>query len=263
MNNRKERRQQKDDFFLSNFLLHFFEIKSMKGKLCLLAVSAFSVMLFSFIPVEADNMLTESEKKAGWKLLFDGKSTDGWRPFKNNETDSWEVVNGQLHSKKDGSAKRGDIITKEQYGDFELKVDWRVDKGANSGIIYHALETHTVSYETGPEYQVIDDEGYAEKLEDWQKSGADYAMHAPSSLMAKPVGQYNHARIVVKGDHVEHWLNGIKVADFHTRTPEWEKLKQAGKFKDYPDYGTAKRGYIALQDHGGGVWFKNIKIKKL
>ncbi|MES1224309.1 MAG: DUF1080 domain-containing protein [Bacteroidota bacterium] len=222
-----------------------------------------SVILCSFMPIQADNILTESEKKAGWKLLFDGKTTDGWRAFKNHELDSWEVVNGELHSKKDGVTKHGDLITKEQYGDFEFKVDWKIEKGANSGIIYHALETHDISYETGPEYQLIDDEGYAERLEDWQKSGADYAMHPPSSLMAKPVGQYNQTRIVVKGDHVEHWLNGIKVADFHAWTPEWGKLKQAGKFKDYPDYGMAKKGHIALQDHGGGVWFKNIKLRKL
>ena len=235
----------------------------MKRKPVLSVAIACSVILFSFIPIQSDNMLTESEKKAGWKLLFDGKSTDGWRPYKNHELDSWEVMNGELHSKKDGATKHGDLITKEQYGDFELKVDWKVDKGANSGIIYHALETHDASYETGPEYQLIDDEGYPDKLEDWQKSGADYAMHPPSSLAAKPVGQYNQTRIVVKGDHVEHWLNGIKIADFHAWTPEWEKLKQAGKFKDYPDYGTAKKGYIALQDHGGGVWFKNIKLRKL
>ena len=129
--------------------------------------------------------------------------------------------------------------------------------------LYHLLETHDASYETGPEYQLIDDVGYPGKLEDWQKSGADYAMHPPSQLAAKPAGQYNHTRIVVKGDHVEHWLNGVKVADFHAWTPEWEKLKKEGKWKDYPDYGTSKTGFIALQDHGGGVWFKNVKLRKL
>jgi hypothetical protein len=235
----------------------------MRRNIGIFGLIVFIALLLSFASIQSDNMLTESEKKAGWKLLFDGKTTAGWRAFKNKDLDSWEVVNGELHTKKEGVTNRGDLITKEQYEDFELKVDWKIDKGANSGIIYHTLETHDISYDTGPEYQIIDDINYSEKLEDWQKSGADYAMHAPSSLMAKPVGQYNQARIVVKGDHVEHWLNGIKVADFHTGTPEWEKLKQAGKFKDYPDYGTAKKGYIALQDHGGGVFFKNIKIRKL
>lgn len=235
----------------------------MKKSIGLSVAVVFIALLFSFAPVQSDNMLTESEKKAGWKLLFNGKTTDGWRAYKNKEVDSWEVINGELHVKKDGSEKRGDLITKEQYGDFELKIDWKINKGANSGIIYHSLETHDISYETGPEYQLIDDVDYSEKLVDWQKSGADYAMHAPSSLMAKPAGEYNQTRILVKGDHVEHWLNGVKVADFHAWTPEWESLKNAGKFKDYPDYGVAKKGYIALQDHGGGVWFKNIKLRKL
>lgn len=235
----------------------------MKKKTTLFILVAFVMSGLSFIPSQPDNTLTESEKKAGWQLLFDGKTIDGWRPFKNRELDSWEVLNGELHTKRENQIKHGDLITKQQYADFELKVDWKVEKGANSGIIYHVLETHDISYETGPEYQLIDDVNYSEKLEDWQKSGADYAMHAPGSLMAKPAGEYNQTRLVVKGDHIEHWLNGVKVADFHAWTPEWEQLKNAGKFKDYPDYGKAKKGYIALQDHGGGVWFKNIKIRKL
>ncbi len=237
----------------------------MKNRIALftnIAIGCFSVTV-AFKPLQADNTLSESEKKEGWKLLFDGKSIDGWRTFKNQEQDSWEIVSGQMHTKKEGSSKHVDLITKDQYKDFELTVDWKVDKGANSGIIYHALETHDASYETGPEYQLIDDNGYEGKLEDWQKSGADYAMHPPSSLAAKAAGEYNRTRIVVKGDHVEHWLNGVKVADFHAWTPEWEKLKKEGKWKDYPDYGMSKTGYIALQDHGGGVWFKNVKIRKL
>jgi len=217
----------------------------------------------SFKPLQADNTLSESEKKQGWKLLFDGKTTDGWRTYKNQEQNSWEIVKGQMHTKNDEALKHSDLITKDQYKNFELTLDWKVDKGANSGIIYHLLETHDASYETGPEYQLIDDAGYTDKLEDWQKSGADYAMHPPAQLTAKPVGEYNHTRLVVKDGHVEHWLNGVKVADFEAWTPEWEKLKKEGKWKDYPDYGISKTGFIGLQDHGGGVWFKNIKLRKL
>lgn len=226
------------------------------------AVFAFTI-LDSFMPQQKDNMLTHAEKKSGWISLFNGKNTDGWRTYKNKEDDSWEVMNGELHCKEKGVNHRADLITKDQYGSFELKIDWKVAKSANSGILYHVLETHDGSYETGPEYQLIDDRGYEEKLEDWQKSGADYAMHAPAKLASKPAGEYNHTRLIVNGNHVEHWLNGVKVADFHSWTPEWEKLKKEGKWKDYPDYGSSKTGYIALQDHGGGIWFKNIKIKKL
>ena len=227
------------------------------------AFTMLSLAVISFMPLQADNMLSESEKKEGWKLLFDGKTMDGWRAYKGREQNGWKADKGELISIKEGVTKRSDIVTNEQYESFELKIDWKVEKGANSGIIYHSLETHDASYETGPEYQVIDDEGYIDKLEDWQKSGADYAMHPPSKITAKPVGQFNHTRIVVKGAHVEHWLNGVKVVGYEAWTPEWEKLRKEGKWKDYPDYGISKTGHIVLQDHGGGVSFKNIKIRKL
>lgn len=212
---------------------------------------------------EKDNTLTDAEKKSGWQLLFDGKTTKGWRMYQNVPADGWAVVNGELISKKDGVTKRADLITAEQYDNFELAFDWKVDKGANSGVIYRALESDRPSFESGPEYQLIDDNGYPEKLEDWQKSGADYAMHPPSTLAARPAGEYNRTKIVVNGSHVEHWLNGVKVVDFELWTPEWQQLKEKGKWKDARNYAMAKKGYIALQDHGGGVRFKNIKLRKL
>jgi hypothetical protein len=212
-----------------------------------------------------DNHLTSAEKKQGWVLLFDGKSTSDWRTYKNLPDNSWEIVNGELHCKSDqeGATQRADLVTKNAYSSFEIQVDWKVAKSANSGLLYHVLETKPSSYETGPEYQMIDDQGYDEKLEDWQKSGADYAMHPPSSMATKPAGEYNHTLLIVKGAHVQHWLNGVKVADFEAWGPEWQKLKASGKWKDYPDYGVSKTGLIALQDHGGGIWFKNIKLRKL
>ena len=209
-----------------------------------------------------DNTLTAAEKRAGWKLLFDGKSTAGWHTYKQAPDDSWEITNGELHCKQEGVQQRADLVTNGKYENFELELDWKIEKGANSGVLYHVMETHEHPYETGPEYQLIDDFGYPEKLEEWQKSGADYAMHPPLKIATRPQGEYNHTRIVVKGDHVEHWLNGFKVADFKVRTPEWRKLKATGKWKDYPDYGVAKSGLIDLQDHGGGASFKNIKIRK-
>jgi len=239
----------------------------MHHKLSTVMAAFLVVALFCFFtPVQTkDNTLTKDEKKNGWTLLFDGKSTNSWRTYKNLPDNSWEVVGGELHCKSEGVQQRADLVTKSQYGSFELDLDWKVDKAANSGILYHVQETHAGSYETGPEYQLIDDVGYQEKekLEDWQKSGADYAMHPPLHLAANPQGTYNHTRLIVNGSHVEHWLNGVKVADFEAWTADWEKLKTSGKWKDYPDYGVAKTGVIALQDHGGGIWFKNIKIKKL
>lgn len=225
--------------------------------LCSLAITSFR--LFQ----EKDNALTDAEKKAGWKLLFDGKTTNGWRMYRNVEADGWGIENGELISKKEGVTKRADLITVDQYDNFELVFDWKIDKGANSGVIYRALENDKPAHESGPEYQLIDDNGYADKLEDWQKSGADYAMHPPAKLAAKPVGEYNRTRIVANKGHIEHWLNGVKVVDFELWTPEWQQLKEKGKWKDAKDYGMVKKGYIAFQDHGGGVRFKNIKLKQL
>jgi hypothetical protein len=163
----------------------------------------------------------------------------------------------------EGVTQRADLVTKKSYGSFEIQVDWKVEKGANSGLLFHVLETRENAYETGPEYQMIDDRGYNGKLEDWRKSGADYAMHPPSTRMSKPAGEYNHTVLRVDGGHITQWLNGVIVADFYAWTPEWDKLTANGKWKDYPDYGSSKTGLIDIQDHGGGVWIKNLKVREM
>jgi hypothetical protein len=234
-------------------------------KLMLFSVTILSsALLGAFEPPQGkDNTLTADEKKAGWSLLFNGRNTEGWRAYNTRPFNSWEVLNGQLYCKEKDVKQRADLITVDQYDNFELALDWKVDKGANSGIIYRVVETSGPSYETGPEYQLIDDEGYPQKLEAWQKSGSDYAMYPPSELAAKPAGEYNHTTIIVKGPHVEHWLNGKKVVDYELWTPAWQELKEKGKWSAAKAYGMAKKGHIALQDHGGGIWFKNIKLRKL
>lgn len=213
----------------------------------------------------SDNQLSATEKRQGWVLLFDGKSLSGWRTYKNLPDNSWEVVNGQLHCKSDseGVSQRADLVTIKSYASFEIRIEWKVEKGANSGLLYHVQESRKNAYETGPEYQMIDDLGYNGKLEDWQKSGADYAMHPPAKLMSKPTGEYNYTRMLVDSNHVTQWLNGTIVADFYAWTSEWEKLKAGGKWKDYPDYGMSKTGLIDIQDHGGGVWIKNVMIREI
>ncbi len=221
--------------------------------------------LFSFYK-QKDNTLTSEEKKAGWQLLFDGKTTNGWRMYQNKPADCWGVKNGELYckgSETDKSDLRADIITKDQYENFELSIDWKIAPKGNSGIMYHVTEEQNAAYLTGPEYQLIDDEGYPDKLENWQKTGADYAMYTAVKNAAKPVGEYNTTKIVVKGAHREHWLNGVKVVEFEAWSDDWKKRKSEGKWKDTPSYGMAKKGYICLQDHGSGVWFKNIKLRKL
>jgi hypothetical protein len=212
------------------------------------------------------NSLTSTQKKQGWKLLFDGRSLDGWRTYQNKNSDSWSVNKGILHCKgstDDKSDMRADLITQNQFDNFDLSVDWKISPEGNSGIIYLCNEKEKAAYLTGPEYQIIDDKGFPEKLEDWQMTGANYAMDAAPSALTKPVGEWNNTRIVVNKGHVEHWLNGKKVVDIHMWTPEWQKKKIEGKWKDAPNYGTVKKGHIALQDHGSEAWFRNIKIRKL
>ncbi|PWT95198.1 MAG: DUF1080 domain-containing protein [Bacteroidetes bacterium] len=236
----------------------------MYRKISIVCLLVSVTLLLSFDKNNSGTIPSKSKENhaGGWKTLFNGKDLTGWRTYQNKEQNSWEVVDGQLHCKKDAT-KHCDILTLDEYDNFELEVDWKIDKASNSGIIYRCNEKHGAPYETGPEYQLIDDAGYPEKLEDWQKSGSDYAMHPPSKLAAKPAGEYNHTKIVVKGKHVEHWLNGVKVVEFEFWTPEWKKLKEAGKWKDEAEYGMLTKGHIDLQDHGGGVWFKNIRVRSL
>ena len=214
-----------------------------------------------------DNVLTSQEKKAGWVLLFDGKTTSGWHGYNRQEMlTGWIVEDGALVGLGKGGDIGGDIVTDGLYDNFDLKLDWKIAEGGNSGIFYHVVEDEKYSapYQTGPEYQLIDDIGFPGDLEDWQQAGADYAMHpANEHKELKPVGEWNSARIIFDHGHVEHWLNGKKIVEFAAWTDEWKQKVADGKWKDYPGYGLAETGNIGLQDHGSHVYFKNIKIRPL
>jgi|SRR5947209_6272180 len=213
---------------------------------------------------EKDNYLDKDEQRKGWKLLFDGKDLKGWRTYQNKPADTWRAEDGTLHCiGKDKSTKRGNLITTEQYENFELNVDWKLTPYGNSGILYMVTEQYKEPYLSGPEYQIIDDKGYPEKLEKWQMTGANYAMDPPLKMAYRPIGEWNHTRIVVNHGHVEHWLNGIKVVEYTIGSKEWLEHKKEGKWKDAPGYGMNKKGYICLQDHGSEIWFKNIKIREI
>jgi hypothetical protein len=161
---------------------------------------------------------------------------------------------------------RADLTTDKEYENFEISIDWKTSKGGNSGLMYGVVEDrkYDAAWKTGPEYQFVDDVGFPSKLEEWQKAGANYAMHlADDQKELKPVGEWNNTRILVHGPHVEHWLNGKKIVEFERWTDEWNKLRDSGKWKDAPDYGLAKTGRIVLQDHGSVFWFRNIKIREI
>jgi hypothetical protein len=202
----------------------------------------------------------------GWKLLFDGSSMKGWRTYQNKKADSWSVKDGVLYCKAASSGKkdlRSDIITTSQFENFELSADWKISPEGNSGILYMVNEEAAGAHLSGPEYQIIDDLNFPQKLEDWQKTGANYAMNPPSGASPNPVGTWNNTRIIVNNGHVEHWLNGKKIVEYELWTEKWNKEKTSGKWKDAPAYGLSKKGHIALQDHGSEAWFRNIKIREL
>lgn len=197
--------------------------------------------------------------------LFDGKTLAGWRGYQHKPTPAWEAQDGVLHCKgstgnSDGHA---DLVTIDSFQNFELSLDWKIAPQGNSGIMYLVQETAPAAYETGPEYQLIDDVNFPQKLEDWQKTGANYAMNAAPTAKPKPVGEWNNTRIIVHNGHVEHWLNGAKIVAYQLGSEAWNKAKAEGKWKDTPGYGVHRSGHIALQDHGSEAWFKDIKIRRL
>lgn len=212
------------------------------------------------------------EEETDWTFLFNGKNAEGWRGY-NEEAGSglpqgWVVEGETLKSLGKGGDIGGDIIyEKDKYEDFELSLEWKLSPEGNSGVFYHVVESDDFDapYYTGPEYQIIDNENFPEKLEPWQKIGADYGMYVPDyeKLNLKNVTDWNTTMIRVTDKKVTYWLNGEKTVEFDPTSEDWQQKKNGGKWKDFPEYGKSKTGYIGLQDHGSEIWFKNIKIKKL
>jgi hypothetical protein len=213
------------------------------------------------------NFLTPEEVSQGWKLLFDGETFNGWRNFGKDSLTGWTIDSGCLLALGLGGDHANDIITVNEYENFELSMEWKTSVGGNSGIFFNAIEDTAVDaiYEIAPEYQIIDEVSWdGDSLTEGQKAGACYDMYyAKSDKKLMPVGQFNVSKIVINNGHVEHWLNGDKVVEYQMWTAEWDSLKSVRKWKDYPLYGTAHKGHIGLQDHGKKTWFRNIKVRTL
>ncbi len=214
----------------------------------------------------APNTLVNKEKDKGWRILFDGKTTNGWHGYNLKIFPGcWIIEDGAFTMTSKGGTEDQDIITNRKYRNFALSIDYKLTKGANSGIIYQIAEDpkYKFPYETGPEFQVIDHENWPDKLEDWQINGANYAMYPPIAHPYKPVGEWNHLLLVVQGNDVTQVLNGVIVVHYIKNSEEWLKLRNSGKWSNFPDWGKFDDGYISLQNHGTKVWYRNIKIKEL
>jgi hypothetical protein len=220
------------------------------------------------VRAEDRNSLSDEERNNGWRLLFNGKSTAGWRGYKTTTVpDSWRVENGSLLARRESGRSAGDLITVEQFADFELVLQWKMTKGNNSGVIYRATEQHDQVWQSGPEYQILDNTMHLDGLNPLASAGACYAVFAPAKDMTRPVGQWNQTRIVAVGKHVEHWLNGDRLLEYDIDSDRWQAHVKTSKF--FPtaygqgNWGQAEKGHIGLQDYGGAIEFRNIKIRPL
>jgi hypothetical protein len=211
------------------------------------------------------SILSCSKQQDEWIVLFDGSSTDAWRCYLRDDFPSggWAIEDGALKTIVGGD--QCDIITKDSYDDFELELEWKVSPGGNSGIFYRVIEDTSIGevWESAPEMQVLDDDVHNDGGNPKTSAGALYALIAPQNKVLAPVGEFNKARIVVKGNYIEHWLNNVKIVAYDLSSDSLKSLIAESKFKDLPQFATAKSGTIALQHHGQEVWFRNIRIRPL
>ncbi|MEP6778757.1 MAG: DUF1080 domain-containing protein [Gemmatimonadaceae bacterium] len=226
------------------------------GRLSFLTVFALTSCMHS------GSSTAQGALKAGqWHSLFDGKTITEWRGYKMTTVPKeWVVENGTITKSKTTE----DLITRQEFGDFEFEMDWKLEKGGNSGILYRGSEEFDHIYWSAPEYQLLDDANAPDGKNPLTSAGADYGLYPAPRGTVKGAGEWNSTRIVAKGNHVEHWLNGKKMVEYDFYSPDWEAKLKASKFKTWVKYGRASKGYIAIQgDHNGALTLRNIRIKPL
>ncbi len=202
----------------------------------------------------------QTGESGGWKSLFDGKTLNGWRGYKQQQVPAgWKVEDGVIARQSGG----GDIVTNDEFGDFELALEWKISPGGNSGVFYRVIDGQGEAWHMAPEYQILDNAGHSDGKNPLTSAGSCYALYAPVRDVTKPVGQWNETRIIAKGKHVEHWMNGTKLLEYEIGSPDWNAKVAASKFKVYPHFAEQPRGRIGLQDHGNLVWYRNIRIREL
>jgi len=217
----------------------------------------FATCTLTAVAEDQHNSLTAEEKAAGWQLLFDGEWPEQWRNFKKDHiSEGWTVEEGTLVRKE---RRAGDLITKDQFGAFEMVLDYNISKGGNSGLMYHVTEEARTPWQTGPEIQIQDNiDGH-----DPQKAGWMYALYPAEVDTTNPPGEWNTIRILITPEKCVHWMNGTKYCEYVKGSDDWNARVAKTKFKKYPKFGVPTRGHICLQDHGNLVSFRNIKIRPI
>lgn len=232
------------------------------------------LVLGSLLALLLVGMNATAQKKGKWVTLFDGKTMKGWKGYNmTNIPNAWTIEDGALkiNAKSPTTNERGDLLFDKKFKNFELQLMYKVDKGANSGILYLGQELPGKKiYQSAPEYQVLDNENHPDAKAGKngnRKSASLYDMIPATPQVDKGYGQWNEARIIIKDGHVQHYLNGKKVVEYTLWNEDWKNMVLNSKFKDWADFmnagGDTRSGYIALQDHGNNVWFKNIKLREL
>lgn len=229
-----------------------------------------TILVLSLIVFSAQaqhNTLTSKEKKAGWQLLFDGKTTNGWHTFKSDKVGAaWKISDEALFlDTSNKEEKGGDLVTDQEFENYELYLEWKIQACGNSGVIFNAQESDEYKYiwMTGPEMQVLDNTCHPDAKIIKHRAGDLYDLISCSKETVKPAGEWNAARLISNKGKFEFWLNGVKTVEFTMHTPEWDALVAGSKFKSMPGFGKFSKGKISLQDHGDQVWYRNIKIKPL
>ena len=227
---------------------------------CPVLLGVVLVLLATPLSAQEHNRLNSTERAAGWQLLFDGNSLTGWRGYNSESMPTgWSAENGMLIRTGPG----GDIITEQQFADFELSLEWLVGPSGNSGVLFRAVEGQEEVYHGAPEMQILDDAGHADGRSPLTSAGSNYGLHGVPRGIVKSAGEWNTSRIVVVNNQVEHWLNGDKVVEYELGSADWAQRVANSKFAQWPAYGRASRGHIGIQDHGDRVSFRNLKIREI
>lgn len=208
---------------------------------------------------------SQQPQTTDWISLFDGSSKTGWHVYNHTSDGSaWIIDDGAIHLDPSRSG-RGDLVTDEEFENFELELEWKIDSCGNSGIMFNVVESPEYQYTflTGPEMQVLDNACHPDSQYEKHRAGDLYDLIASSANVVKPAGEWNKVRIISNNGQVEFWLNDVNVVKFTMHTPEWDAMVAASKFKDMPAFGKARKGRIAIQDHDDKVWYRNIRIRKL